>query len=103
MMHASMKHLRYGVLATVLFCLAYPAAAADIKVLCIPGMKASIDALIPEFERISGHKVFGPTGIGAVYGRRELLETMPPWQGGGNMIQDVTFEQTVYQPPPARL
>ena len=57
MMHAPMKHLRYGVLATVLFCLAYPAAAADIKVLCIPGMKASIDALIPEFERISGHKV----------------------------------------------
>jgi len=57
MMNASMKHLRYGVMATVLFCLAYPAAAADIKVLCIPGMKASIDALIPEFERISGHKV----------------------------------------------
>jgi molybdate transport system substrate-binding protein len=56
-MNASMKVLRYGVIATVLFCLSYPAVAADIKVLCIPGMKASIDALIPEFERTSGYKV----------------------------------------------
>jgi cysteine desulfurase/selenocysteine lyase len=50
----------------------------------------------------SGHKVFGPSGIGAVYGKREVLEASPPWQGGGNMIADVTFEKTVYQPPPAR-
>jgi cysteine desulfurase/selenocysteine lyase len=50
----------------------------------------------------SGHKIFGPTGIGAVYGKAELLESMPPWQGGGNMIEDVTFEKTVYQPAPAR-
>ncbi|MDD5580101.1 MAG: family 2A encapsulin nanocompartment cargo protein cysteine desulfurase [Methylobacter sp.] len=50
----------------------------------------------------SGHKVFAPTGIGAVYGKAEVLEAMPPWQGGGNMIDDVTFEKTTYQPAPAR-
>ena len=50
----------------------------------------------------SGHKVFAPTGIGVLYGKPELLETMPPWQGGGNMIRDVTFERTTYQGPPAR-
>ena len=50
----------------------------------------------------SGHKIFGPTGIGAVYGKAELLEAMPPWQGGGNMIEDVTFEKTLYQPAPAK-
>jgi len=50
----------------------------------------------------SGHKIFGPTGIGVLYGKAELLEAMPPWQGGGNMIADVTFEQTRYQTAPAR-
>ncbi|ESS68707.1 putative cysteine desulfurase 1 [Methyloglobulus morosus KoM1] len=50
----------------------------------------------------SGHKIFGPTGIGVLYGKTELLETMQPWQGGGNMIDDVTFEQTTYQPAPAK-
>lgn len=50
----------------------------------------------------SGHKVFGPTGIGIVFGKAELLEAMPPWQGGGNMIQDVTFEKTTYHGSPAR-
>ncbi|MBX3640010.1 MAG: cysteine desulfurase [Nitrosomonas sp.] len=50
----------------------------------------------------SGHKVFGPTGIGVVFGKADLLETMPPWQGGGNMIQDVTFEKTSYHGAPAR-
>jgi cysteine desulfurase/selenocysteine lyase len=45
-------------------------------------------------------KIFGPTGIGVVYGKRDILEDMPPWQGGGNMIADVTFERTVFQPPP---
>jgi cysteine desulfurase/selenocysteine lyase len=50
----------------------------------------------------SGHKVFGPTGIGVLYGRAEVLEAMPPWQGGGNMISSVTFEKTTYQRPPAR-
>ena len=46
--------------------------------------------------------MFGPTGIGFVYGKRDVLEAIPPWQGGGNMISDVTFERTIYQPPPAR-
>ena len=50
----------------------------------------------------SGHKIFGPTGIGVLYGKADVLESMPPWQGGGNMIEDVTFEKTIYQPSPAR-
>ena len=50
----------------------------------------------------SGHKIFAPTGIGAVFGRSSVLQTMPPWQGGGNMIEDVTFEKTTYQPAPSR-
>jgi cysteine desulfurase/selenocysteine lyase len=50
----------------------------------------------------SGHKVFAPTGIGVVYGKSEVLDRMPPWQGGGNMIADVTFEKTLYQAPPGR-
>lgn len=50
----------------------------------------------------SGHKVFGPTGIGVLYGKQDLLNAMQPWQGGGNMIADVTFEHTRYQTAPAR-
>ena len=53
-----------------------------------------------DFFVFSGHKIFAPTGIGALWGRREVLEAMPPWQGGGNMIADVTFEKTVFQPLP---
>jgi len=55
-----------------------------------------------DFYVFSGHKVFGPTGIGVVYGKYDILSDMPPWEGGGNMISDVTFERTIYQPPPAR-
>jgi cysteine desulfurase/selenocysteine lyase len=55
-----------------------------------------------DFYSFSGHKVFAPTGIGVVFGRADVLETMPPWQGGGNMIADVTFEKTVYQAAPWR-
>jgi len=55
-----------------------------------------------DFFVFSGHKVFGPTGIGAVYARRELWEELPPWQGGGNMIREVSFEETTYADPPAR-
>jgi len=50
----------------------------------------------------SGHKLFAPTGIGVVYGRAPVWEATPPWQGGGNMIRDVTFEKTLYQDPPYR-
>lgn len=61
-----------------------------------------VQAIDCDFYVFSGHKVFGPTGIGALYGKLPVLEAMPPWQGGGNMIADVTFEKTVYQGPPSR-
>ena len=64
--------------------------------------RVDVQALDADFYVFSGHKVFGPTGIGALYGKTAVLEHMPPWQGGGNMIADVTFEKTVYQPPPFR-
>jgi cysteine desulfurase/selenocysteine lyase len=65
-------------------------------------MRVNVQALDADFFVFSGHKIFGPTGIGVVYGKRAVLEDMPPWQGGGNMIADVTFERTVFQPPPSR-
>jgi cysteine desulfurase/selenocysteine lyase len=65
-------------------------------------MRVNVQALDADFYVFSGHKVFAPTGIGAVYGKKELLDAMPPWQGGGNMIADVTFERTLYQPAPAK-
>lgn len=55
-----------------------------------------------DFYVFSGHKIFGPTGIGAVFASLELQEIMPPWQGGGNMIRTVTFEETTYSDPPAK-
>ena len=55
-----------------------------------------------DFFVFSGHKIFAPTGIGAVYAKRELWEIMPPWQGGGNMIRTVTFEETTFADPPAK-
>jgi cysteine desulfurase/selenocysteine lyase len=55
-----------------------------------------------DFFVFSGHKVFAPTGIGVLYGKEDVLADMPPWQGGGNMIVDVTFEKTIYQAPPFR-
>jgi cysteine desulfurase/selenocysteine lyase len=65
-------------------------------------MRSDVQALDADFFVFSGHKVFGPTGIGVVYGKKALLDDMPPWQGGGNMIADVTFERTVYHAPPTR-
>jgi cysteine desulfurase/selenocysteine lyase len=65
-------------------------------------MRVDVQQIGCDFYVFSGHKVFAPTGIGVVYGRQDVLDTMPPWQGGGNMIQDVTFEKTLYQPPPQR-
>ena len=55
-----------------------------------------------DFYTISGHKMFGPTGIGALYGRADLLEAMPPYQGGGDMIRSVTFEKTTFAPIPSK-
>jgi cysteine desulfurase / selenocysteine lyase len=65
-------------------------------------MRINVQQLDCDFFVFSGHKVFAPTGIGVVYGKPELLEHMPPWQGGGNMIQDVTFDRTIYQAAPQR-
>jgi cysteine desulfurase/selenocysteine lyase len=65
-------------------------------------MPVDVQALDCDFYCFSGHKVFGPTGIGALFGKADVLAAMPPWQGGGNMIEDVTFEKTVYEEPPGR-
>ena len=65
-------------------------------------MRTDVQSLGCDWFVFSGHKVFGPTGIGAVYGRTDVLEETPPWQGGGNMIRDVTFEHTEYHRPPTR-
>jgi cysteine desulfurase / selenocysteine lyase len=65
-------------------------------------MAVDVQALDCDFYVFSGHKIFGPTGIGAVYGKRDVLNAMPPWQGGGNMIRDVTFERTSYHDAPLR-
>jgi cysteine desulfurase / selenocysteine lyase len=65
-------------------------------------MPIDMKALGADFFVLSGHKVFGPTGIGVLYGRQSVLEDMPPWQGGGNMIENVTFEKSSYQRPPTR-
>ncbi len=65
-----------------------------------PHVPADVQDLGCDFYAFSGHKIYGPTGIGALYGKREHLEAMPPWQGGGDMILSVTFEKTVYNRPP---
>lgn len=67
-----------------------------------PHLKVDVRALGCDFYALSGHKMYGPTGIGVLYGRRELLEAMQPYQGGGDMILSVTFEKTVYNKPPYR-
>jgi len=65
-------------------------------------MRVDLQQLRPDFFVFSGHKVFGPTGIGVVVAPHAILDEMPPWQGGGNMIQDVTFERTVFHKAPNR-
>jgi cysteine desulfurase/selenocysteine lyase len=65
-------------------------------------MPVDVQALDGDFYAFSGHKMFAPTGIGVLYGKADVLEAMPPWQGGGNMIADVTFEKTIFQGPPDR-
>ncbi|KQP94070.1 cysteine desulfurase [Methylobacterium sp. Leaf113] len=67
-----------------------------------PHIPLDVQALDADFLVFSGHKVFGPTGIGALYGKKHLLEAMPPWQGGGHMIEDVTFAKTVYKGAPEK-
>jgi cysteine desulfurase / selenocysteine lyase len=65
-------------------------------------MPIDVQLIDADFFVLSGHKVFAPTGIGVVYGKSSVLQGMPPWQGGGNMIRDVTLERSVYQDPPTR-
>ena len=67
-----------------------------------PHLPISVTALDADFFVFSAHKIFGPTGIGALYGKAALLEAMPPWQGGGHMIRDVRFEKTLYQDAPEK-
>ena len=81
------------------------AHAAGVRVLIdgaqsVSHVPTNVSSLDADFFVFSGHKVFGPTGIGAVYAKAELLDSMPVWEGGGNMIQDVTFENVIYQPAP---
>ncbi len=68
----------------------------------IPHQRVDMQALDADFYAFSAHKLYGPSGIGALYGRAELLDRMPPWQGGGDMIRTVTFEKTEYADIPAR-
>jgi cysteine desulfurase / selenocysteine lyase len=67
-----------------------------------PHLPVDVQAIGCDFFAFSGHKVFGPTGVGVLYGRAALLERMPPWQGGGDMIETVTLERSTWAPPPAR-
>ena len=83
------------------------AHAAGAKLLldgcqAVPRMPVDVAALDCDFYVFSGHKLYGPTGIGVLWARAELLEAMPPYQGGGSMIDRVTFERTTYAPPPGR-
>ncbi len=67
-----------------------------------PRLPVYVDEIDCDFYAMSAHKMYGPTGIGALWGRKHLLEAMPPWQGGGSMIDKVTFEETTFAPPPQR-
>jgi cysteine desulfurase/selenocysteine lyase len=68
----------------------------------VPRMPVDVAALGCDFYVFSAHKLYGPTGIGVLWGRGDLLDAMPPWQGGGAMIDKVSFERTSFAPPPAR-
>ena len=68
----------------------------------VPRLAVDVTALGCDFYVFSAHKLYGPTGVGALWARAEILEAMPPWHGGGAMIDRVTFEKTTYAPPPAR-
>jgi cysteine desulfurase/selenocysteine lyase len=81
------------------------AHARDIPVLvdgaqAVPHLKVDVQALDCDFYAFSGHKLYGPTGIGVLYGKAALLDAMPPYQGGGDMISSVTFEKTIFNKLP---
>src|SRR5215471_11532821 len=73
---------------------------AELEKLLSPRTKLVVQALDCDFYAFSGHKLYGPTGIGVLYGKAKLLEAMPPWQGGGDMIASVSFENTTYNQIP---
>jgi cysteine desulfurase/selenocysteine lyase len=66
----------------------------------VPHLQVDVQDLDCDFYAFSGHKMYGPTGIGILYGKRRMLEAMPPYQGGGDMISSVTFEKTTYNSLP---
>ena len=68
----------------------------------VPRMGVDVQALGADFYAFSGHKLYGPTGVGVLWTRGDILSAMPPWQGGGSMIETVTFEKTTYAPAPTR-
>ncbi len=68
----------------------------------VPHMSIDVQALDADFYVFAPHKVYGPTGIGVLYGKEDLLNTMPPWQGGGDMIVNVSFEKSTFQKAPLR-
>jgi cysteine desulfurase/selenocysteine lyase len=68
----------------------------------VPRIPVDVAALGCDFYAFSAHKLYGPTGIGALWAREDILQAMPPWQGGGSMIDRVTFERTTYAPAPTR-
>jgi len=68
----------------------------------VPRLPVDVTALGVDFYAFSGHKLYGPTGIGVLWARADILDSMPPWQGGGSMIDRVTFEETTFLPAPAR-
>ncbi len=81
------------------------AHSKDVKVLvdgaqAVPHLAVNVQELDCDFYVFSGHKIYGPTGIGVLYGKYALLDAMPPYQGGGDMISSVTFEKTIYKKPP---
>jgi cysteine desulfurase/selenocysteine lyase len=83
------------------------AHAAGAKVLldgcqAVPRIPVDVRALDCDFYVFSGHKCYGPTGVGGLYAKREILDSMPPWQGGGDMIRTVAFEGSTFQDPPHR-
>lgn len=87
--------------------IAHAAHAVGAKLLvdgcqAVPRMGVDVQALGADFYAFSGHKLYGPTGIGVLWTRGDILSAMPPWQGGGSMIETVTFEKTTYAPAPTR-
>ena len=68
----------------------------------VPRLPVDVVALDCDFYAFSAHKLYGPTGVGALWTKEDILDAMPPWQGGGSMIDRVTFEKTTYAPPPQR-